>query len=82
MPSKLSLALCRPSTMVLLLAALANPSAAQERDRSKVPEQYKWDLTAIYPSDQAWQEQKAKLMAELPKLKEDQGKLGSSAPNL
>jgi len=82
MPFKLGLAFCRPSTTVLLLAALANPSAAQERDRSKVPEQYKWDLTAVYPSDQVWQEQKAKFMAELPKLKEDQGKLGSSAANL
>jgi oligoendopeptidase F len=82
MPFKLSLAFCRPSTTVFLLAALANTSAAQERDRSKVPDQYKWDLTAIYPSDQAWQEQKAKFVAELPKLKEDQGKLGSSAANL
>ena len=82
MPFKLSPAFCRPSGTVLLFAALANVAPAQERERSKVPDQYKWDLTAIYASDRAWREQKDKLVAELPKLKEYQGKLGSSAQNL
>lgn len=82
MQLKLSPAFYRPSSTVLLFAALANVSPAQERDRSKVADQYKWDLTAIYPTDQAWYEQKEKFVAELPKLKEYQGRLGNSAQTL
>jgi oligoendopeptidase F len=55
---------------------------AQERDRGKIPEHYKWDLTALYPTDQEWRSQKENLVAELPKLREFQGKLGSSAQQL
>src|ERR1700719_3673399 len=55
---------------------------AQERDRSKLPDEYKWDLTAIYPSDQAWRAAKEKLASELPKLREFQGTLASSASRL
>ena len=40
MQFKLSPAFYRPSSTVLLLAALANVSPAQERDRSKVADQY------------------------------------------
>jgi oligoendopeptidase F len=67
---------------IVFLAALAVTMLAQERDRTKIPEQYKWDLTALYPTDQAWRSQKEKLVAELPKLREFQGKLASSAQQL
>jgi oligoendopeptidase F len=66
------------STLVLQ----ANVLPAQERDRSKIPSEYKWDLTAIYPSDQAWRAAKEKLAAELPKLRAFQGALSSSASRL
>jgi len=55
---------------------------AQERDRSKIPDQYKWDLTAIYPSDQAWHTAKDQFVAELPKVRELQGSLASSPKHL
>jgi oligoendopeptidase F len=61
---------------------LVNASTAQERDRSKVPAQYKWDLTALYPTEQAWRSEKEKLVTEFPKLKEYQGTLASSAQRL
>jgi oligoendopeptidase F len=51
---------------------------AQEHDRTKIPDQYKWDLTAVYPSDAAWQTAKQKLLAEIPKVREFQGALASS----
>jgi len=79
----------RPSTAIhfiatatVFLISLVNSSTAQERDRSKVPVQYTWDLTALYPTDQAWRSAKEKLVAELPKLKEYQGTLASSAQRL
>jgi oligoendopeptidase F len=67
----------------LVLFAVSTPvSQAPERDRSKLPDEYKWDLTAIYPSDQAWRAAKEKLASELPKLREFQGALASSASRL
>jgi oligoendopeptidase F len=57
-------------------------SLAQERDRSKIPDQYKWNLADIYPSDAAWKESKQKLIDALPAIKNYQGTLGSSAQQL
>ena len=67
---------------IIFLAALSVAAPSQDRDRSKIADQYKWDLTALYPTDQAWRSQKEKLVAELPKLGEFRGKLGSSAQQL
>ena len=64
---------------VFLFAASTLVAPAQERDRTKIPNEYKWDLTAIYPSDQAWRAAKEKLASELPKLRQFQDKLSSSA---
>jgi oligoendopeptidase F len=66
----------------VLLATSTLILQAQEHDRSKIPNEYKWDLTAIYPSDQAWRAAKEKLTAELPKLHAFQGTLSSSASRL
>ena len=67
---------------IVLFAASTLLSLAQEHDRSKIPDEYKWDLTAIYPSDQAWRAQKEKLASELPELREFQGTLASSPSRL
>jgi oligoendopeptidase F len=56
--------------------------AAQERDRAKIPDKYKWDLTSIYPSDDAWREAKEKLAASLPRMREFKGALASSPARL
>jgi oligoendopeptidase F len=81
-PIRLDTAVHFIATATVLLISLASASAAQERDRSKVPAQYKWDLSALYPTDGAWRSEKEKLAAELPKLKEYQGTLASSAQRL
>jgi oligoendopeptidase F len=57
-------------------------SLAQERDRSKIPDQYKWNLADIYPSDAVWKEAKQKLVDALPAITKYQTKLGSSAQQL
>jgi oligoendopeptidase F len=79
---KATLQLFRFAFAAPLLAAVAITSSAQERDRSKVPDQYKWDLTKLYPSDQAWRNGKDKLGTELPKLSQFKGTLSSSAQRL
>jgi oligoendopeptidase F len=67
---------------ILLLACSAVLLQAQERDRSKIAEKYKWDLTAVYPSDQAWRAAKEKLLSEIPSIREFQGTLASSPQRL
>ena len=54
----------------------------QERDRAKIPDKYKWNLTDIYPSKQAWRSAKEQLAKELPQMKMFQDKLGTSAAML
>ncbi len=50
--------------------------------RSEIPEEFKWDLTPIFPSDEAW-EAEYEAMKELPeKVTAFQGKLGESAASL
>jgi oligoendopeptidase F len=51
----------------------------QERDRAKVADEYKWNLADIYPDAAAWRKQKEAVTAEIPKLREFRGKLGTSA---
>ncbi len=68
----------------ILSAALLFPLAlmAQERDRNKIPNQYKWDLTDLYESKGACGAAKQKFLDELAGLKEYQGTLGKSAARL
>jgi oligoendopeptidase F len=67
------------STLALIVAGvLVAAAAAQERDRASIPDQYKWNLADIYPDIAAWRAAKAKLEAELPKLRAYQGTLASS----
>jgi len=65
-----------------IVACATAAAVAQERDRSKIPDQYKWNLADIYPSDAAWRAGKEKLAAEIPALKAFDGKLASSASTL
>jgi oligoendopeptidase F len=59
--------------------ALTLSVVAQERDRAKIPDKFKWNLADIYPNEQAWRAAKDKLSDALPQMAQYQGKLGSSA---
>jgi oligoendopeptidase F len=67
------------SGMSVIFASSTFVSPMQERDRAKIPDDYKWDLRAIYSSDQDWRAEKEKLASELPQLRSFQGRLASSA---
>ncbi len=58
-------------------ACLAAPAPAAER--SEVPEQYRWNLADLYPSEAAWLEARDGIAARLPGLARFQGRLGESA---
>ena len=68
--------------VIIAAAALAAAVTAQERDRAKIPEQYTWNLADIYPNEAGWRAAKERLAAELPQLRQFQGKLASSAKTL
>jgi oligoendopeptidase F len=69
-------------SLISLSIAQQSMALAQERDRNKIPEQYKWDLTHIYPSDGAWRKEKERVVAKFPAIENYKGKLGSSAKSL
>jgi oligoendopeptidase F len=74
--------ICRALTVIAAVAALTAAAMAQQRDRAKIPEPYTWNLTDIYSNEAAWRAAKEKLSAELPQLRQFQGKLASSATTL
>jgi oligoendopeptidase F len=69
-----------PATLVHF--ATSTLPQSEERDRSRIPDEHKWDLTPIYRSDDSWRAAKEKLSAEIPKLRQFQGKLASSGSTL
>ncbi|MBM7601621.1 oligoendopeptidase F [Virgibacillus halotolerans] len=50
--------------------------------RSEVPEEYTWDLEAIFATDELWEEELKALKAAFPKVEAYQGKLADSSQTL
>jgi oligoendopeptidase F len=73
----LSLLLAAP-----IVAIATTHIAGQERQRSEVPDQYKWNLGDIYPTLDAWRAAKAKVTDDVKTLGAFEGKLGASAKGL
>ena len=59
--------------------ALTLSVSAQERDRAKISEKYKWNLTDIYRDIGAWRSAKDKFATDLSSLRAFKGRLTSSA---
>lgn len=55
---------------------------AKLKTRSEIPEQYKWHLEDIFPSNQAWEEEFLKAEKLLERAESFQGHLGDSAEAL
>ena len=66
----------------LSLAGSTIMATAQERDRSKILDKYKWDLTALYPNSDAWRAAKEKLVQQIPPLGAYKGTLSQSPARL
>jgi oligoendopeptidase F len=73
---------------LLALAALALPMlvttvlAEEPRERSEVPAEYKWDLSSMYASTDAWDADREKLEAMLPEVREFKGHLADGGETL
>jgi oligoendopeptidase F len=54
----------------------------RERERTRIPEKYKWELSEVFQSDEAWAETKLELIGRFPGLSAFQGKLSESPEKL
>ena len=74
--ARIALSLCG------LTLSAATVSLGQEKDRTNIADQYKWNLADIYPDDAAWKKAKETLTTNVKKIERFKGKLGSSSPQL
>lgn len=51
-------------------------------DRSEVPVEYCWNLSGLFPSDNAWEAALSSFQAEVPRMDEFKGTLGQGADRL
>src|SRR5688572_9352772 len=72
----------RVCAICVTLACVTCAALAQERDRARIPDKYKWNLADIYPSDAAWRAAKDALDREATKVTQHKGRLLSSATTL
>jgi oligoendopeptidase F len=72
----------RLAAIAVLAVALPATMFAQERDRSKVADRYKWDLAPLYTSEAEWRAAKDKLESELPSISQHKGTLAISGQHL
>ena len=68
------------AALALALAVLAAPAAA--RERSEIPDKYKWSLGDLYPSAEAWKAGRADVARRIGTLGQYRGHLGDSAEAL
>lgn len=54
----------------------------EARTRETIDDRYKWNLADLYATEQAWRTEKARLAAELPRVRTFEGTLGRSAGQL
>jgi len=76
----------KASNVVIVLSALlvffASQVLSQTRGRSEVPVKDRWKLEDLYPSDEAWNKAKEKLVAQFDEVLEYKGRLAESASEL
>jgi oligoendopeptidase F len=65
-----------------ILSFALSAFAGQERDRTKIPDKYKWNVADLYASEDAWRAAKDKVAADMPKVAAFKGTLGTSAARL
>src|SRR5258708_38895831 len=72
----------RSRLCVFSLVCLGLVVHAQERDRAKLDDKYKWNLADLYSSDEAWRAAKDRLLPETAKVAAFKGTLGASPVRL
>jgi oligoendopeptidase F len=68
--------------LVLITTSYPNLIIAQQKERSEIPSEYKWNLVDICSSDEQWETDKQKLIEQFDKILPFKGKLASSPSEL
>ncbi|HUT12417.1 MAG TPA: oligoendopeptidase F [Thermoguttaceae bacterium] len=71
-----------PTLVSILLVLCPTLARAQMRERADMPEKYTWNLTVIYPSDEAWAEAKKKVAERFDGVAAFKGTLADSPKKL
>jgi oligoendopeptidase F len=79
MRSRHSLSVAFVSFALVLISPLLT---AQERTRATIPDAYKWNLAELYPSDEAWHTERARIEKDLALVPPFKGTLAKSAARL
>jgi oligoendopeptidase F len=71
-------------TLIFVFFMTVFPAFGQteDKDRANIDEKYKWNLADIYPSVEAWQQDKEKLVERFKKISEFKGQLSLSGSKL
>jgi len=72
----------RVAGVVFAVLGLAWVAEAQELERKDVEDKYKWDLTAMYSDNAAWDADYAWIESKIPELEAFKGKVGKSGKDL
>lgn len=75
----------RLKTNLILLSVLVlftSTKGFSQKSREEIPEKYKWDLTGLFPSDEAWRDAFNEIKGRLDEVDKFQGTLTQSASNL
>lgn len=82
-PTVIALAAALSLLSTAAAPALAATAAPAKMEANAAPAgQAVWDLVPLYASDAAWETERLAILADLPKLKALQGKLGANAASL
>jgi len=68
--------------LIAVFLAASTGLALSARNRDKIKDAYKWDLTTLYPSDAAWEEAKVSLEKRFSEMDKYKGKLAESPAEL
>ncbi|MCB1058980.1 MAG: oligoendopeptidase F [Calditrichaeota bacterium] len=72
----------RMTGVMIAILACAWVAQAQEKERTDIEDKYKWDLTAMYPNNQAWDDDYKWVESKIPDLEKYKGKIGKSGKDL
>jgi oligoendopeptidase F len=70
------------TALIILVSLPTTRILSQSRERSDVPTGYKWKLEDLYPTEQAWNQAKEKLVPRFDEIEKYKGKLTDSASEL
>ena len=69
-------------TLLFSLVFMNSNNLHAQKERNQIDEQYKWDLTHLYTTEEDWQKAKQELTDEIPTIESFKGNLTKSSDQL